>query len=249
MDKELKIIKLSYEQLNIIKIELDIQLLTTKQLCNKFNVSASLISKIKRMSNFEVVRGPVRNIIKLNILQKKFLAKGINHIIKNNNYAIDCKDITVSTNNLLRTNYPVYFIRSFMKNELNYSYKRIKSRPNQIDMKRLRSIRFLNAVKYNQTITSNTLIFNIDESSLNRHIKHRYGWNIKGVQYEAKNTPFTGSASLWMAIWSNGAWILLITNETINSNKFVMFLDFLNSWLESNEKFGYNDMLVVMDNC
>ena len=149
--------KLSHEQLNIIKMELDSQLLTTKQLCNKFNVSASLISKIKRMNNFEVVRGPVRNIIKLNILQKKILAKEINHIIKNNNYAIDCKDITVSTNNLLGTNYPVYFIRSFMKNELNYSYKRVKSRPNQIDMKRLRSIRFLYAVKFNQTITSKNI--------------------------------------------------------------------------------------------
>ena len=166
--------KLSHEQLNIIKMGLDSQLLTTKQLCNKFNVSTSLINIIKRMSNFEVERGPVRIIIKLNILQKKILAKGINHIIKNNNYAIDCKDITVSTNNLLCTNYPVYFIRSFMKNELNYSYKRVKSRPNQIDMKRLRSISFLYAIKFNQTITSNTLIINIDESSLNRHIKHRY---------------------------------------------------------------------------
>ena len=28
-----------------------------------------------------------------------------------------------------------------------------------------------------------------------------------------------------------------------------MFLNFLNSWLESNEKFGYNEVLVVMDNC
>ena len=48
-------------------------------------------------------------------------------------------------------------------------------------MKKIKSIGFLDAVKLKQTITSNTLVENIDESSLYRHIKNNYVWSVKGV--------------------------------------------------------------------
>ena len=51
-----------------------------------------------------------------------------------------------------------------------------------------------------------------------------------------------------MATWSNGNWILLITNETINSNKFVLFLNYLFKSLEVNHNFGYEEVLLAMDN-
>ena len=241
--------KLSSEQINLIRMKIEDQELTTKQLWCKFNVSASLISKIKRMKDFEIVRRPVRKIIKLNLKQKKILWKWINDIMKSNSYAIDWKDITVLVNNLIDTNYPIYFVRGFMKNELNYSFKRIKSRLNNIDMKKIKSIISLYLIKLNQSITSNTLVINVDESSLNRHIKYNYSWSMKGIPWEVKNSPFVGSASLCLAICSNGTWILLITNETINTNKFVLFLSNLNSWLKSNRNFGYEEVLLIMDNC
>ena len=115
-------------------------------------------------------------------------------------------------------------------------------------MKWIKSIRSLYVVKLRQTIASNTLIVNIDESSLNRHIKNNYGWSVKGVPWELKNSSFLGNASLCRAICSNGAWISLITNETIDSNKFILFLDHLNSWLKSENNFGYADVLFIMDN-
>ena len=56
------------------------------------------------MDESEIMRGPIREIIKLNLLQKKTLSKGINSIIENNDYAIDCKDITICINDMLNTN-------------------------------------------------------------------------------------------------------------------------------------------------
>ena len=115
-------------KLNIFGKNIDGGDYTTKQLCIKFNVSASLICKIKRMDEFEIMRRLIREIIKLNLLQKKTLSKRINSIIENNDYTIDCNHITVCINDILITNYSIYFVRDFIKKELNYSYKRIKLR-------------------------------------------------------------------------------------------------------------------------
>ena len=133
------------------------------------------------MDESVIKRGPIREIIRLNLIQKKTLSKEINIIIENNDYVIDYKDITICVNDMSNTNYPTYFIRGFIKKELNYSYKRIKSRPNNVDMKKIKSIRFLYAAKLRQTFTSNALVENINESSLNRHINNNYGWSVKGV--------------------------------------------------------------------
>ena len=192
--------KLNHDKIKHIRKYIDGGDLTTKQLSIKFNLSASLISKIKRMDESEIMRGPIREIIKLNLLQKKTLSKGINCIFENNDYAIDCNDITICINDMLNTNYPIYLIWGFIKKELNYSYKRIKLRSSNADMKRIKSIRSLYSVKLRQTITSNTLIVNIDESSLNRHIKNNYEFSIKGVLWELKNFSFLGNASLCMTI-------------------------------------------------
>ena len=75
------------------------------------------------MDESEIMREPIREIIRLNLIQKKTLSKEINNIIENNDYAIDYKDITICINDMSNTNYPIYFIRGFIKKELNNSYK------------------------------------------------------------------------------------------------------------------------------
>ena len=135
-----------------------------------------------------------------------------------------------------------------MKQKLNYSYKRIKTRENNINLDRIKSIRSLYATKLKKTITSSTPIINIDESSLNRHIKYNYGWSLKGVTWKTKKWSFSNSDRLWLAIYSNVAWISLISNETINSFNFMLFLDHLHSCLKSFNNFGYYEVLLIFDN-
>ena len=69
------------------------------------------------MDEYEIMRGPIREIIKLNLLPKKTLSKGINSIIENNDYSIDCKDIAICIDDMLNINYPIFFIRGFIKKE------------------------------------------------------------------------------------------------------------------------------------
>ena len=118
---------------------------------------------------------------------------------------------------------------------MKLSYKKVKSRPNSVNWKKIKTARELFAVEFIKVIKHNTLMINIDETSFNRHMKINYSWGVKGYPVEAKNSPFSGSVSAWMATLSNGSFIAMLTNETINSHKFRLFLRQLHRWLKNNE--------------
>ena len=135
-----------------------------------------------------------------------------------------------------------------MKSQAKLNFKRVKSRPWNIDIEKISWIRGLFAVKFSKQITKETLLINIDESSIDRSTKEKYSWGFKGTPIETKNVWFRGSVSMVMAICSNGSWINFVINETINSENFVWFLKIMNSWLESNNLFGYSRALIILDN-
>ena len=97
-------------------------------------------------------------------------------------------------------------------------------------------------------VLSDTLIINIDETSINRHIKWNYSWSLKAQAKECTNSPFSGSMSIVMSIYSNGAWISNLTNQTIDGQKFTIFLNNLDMWIQSNKLFGFNDVVIILDN-
>ena len=107
---------------------------------------------------------------------------------------------------------------------MKLSYKRVKSRPNGVDIDRINTIRSLFSVKLAKFINSQALLINIDESSINRNVKSHYSWGFKGIPIETNNSAITDSVSTIMGICSNGSWINLIVNDTIDSTKFVWFI-------------------------
>ena len=72
---------------------------------------------------------------------------------------------------VLEEKYPIYFMRKFMKIQMNLSCKRIKPRPNNVDLVKLDLIRLLFAVKLAKSLNEETLIINLDRSSINQNIK------------------------------------------------------------------------------
>ena len=108
--------KLSYEQIWYVRQEANKSEWTTKQLSNKFSLSVSQINKIKRMNDEDIIRGRSKSIIKLNASQTNLLRKTINDFIVNTDYAFIAEDVASFVNQTLNKNYPIYFIRSFMRN-------------------------------------------------------------------------------------------------------------------------------------
>ena len=240
--------KLTHDQLKFLKNIINQSNLTTSQISKEYKVSPSQINKIKQMKDLKIAIGPHKRFVKLKKHDKKILANEIIKFNEINKYPYYASDITAYVNNQLRWDYTVQFVRSFMKNELNFTYKRIKSRPNNVNLDRLYWIRTLFSINFSQIMNLSTLLINIDETSIGRHTKVNYSWGLKGYPIEAKNIFITGSVSSWMAILSNGAWISMVTDSMFDSNRFALFLQHLFKWIEDNKNFGFSEVMVIMDN-
>ena len=88
-----------------------------------------------------------------------------------NSFAFNAEYVANFVNNSLNKDYPTYFIRDFMKTHANFSFKQVKPRPSSMDLEKLKFVRLLFKVEFLKQVTSDTLIINIDESSISRHIK------------------------------------------------------------------------------
>ena len=69
-----------------------------------------------------------------------------------------------------------------MKIELNLTYKRVKPRPNNVDFNKINASRKLFVIKFSKLIKIYSLVINIDEVSINRHIKSNYSWSKREKQ-------------------------------------------------------------------
>ena len=154
--------------------------------------------------------------------------------VVNATHAFNSYEISYHVNSKLQENYKPWLIKTIMKKKLNLSYKKIKPRPNSINFDKVIACRQLFSIKFSQLISSSSLVINIDETSINRHITTNYSWSFKGKKYEAKNSPFIGSINWIMTILSNGSWFSLLMKHTSNSDNFENFWKRLNSWLIKN---------------
>ena len=156
------------------------------------------------------------------------LTEWLKSYINSNTFTFTAREATLFVNSKLNTEYSVTNIRNFMKDRMNMSYKRVKSRPSNINIKKIDKIRSLFAVKLSKEITFNSLLININESSINRFVKSNYSWGYKGKPVEWRNASFTESISWVLAICSNGSWLWFLSNQTIDGKNFCLV--YKDSW-------------------
>ena len=83
-------------------------------------------------------------------------------------------------------------IKNFIKENLNYNYKKGSSRvlkcntPSLIELQAIFSCRMLRALKENE------ILINIDESSYNRSVKLDYNWLTRRISSSIINTRWVG---------------------------------------------------------
>ena len=51
-----------------------------------------------------------------------------------------------------------------------------------------------------------------------------------------------------MSICSNGAWMVYLTNKTIDNKNFTIFHSNLDNWINKNKLFGYSKVLIILEN-
>ena len=114
-------------------------------------------------------------------------------------------------------NYPKSILYKIMKSECSLSFKRICSRPKRYKSAILLPSRSLFWTKFLYDLTQETQIINIDETIFNRNWKTNYSWGLRGDSKEWQNEIIVNSINMIFALCSNGWWMSLTTNESINS--------------------------------
>ena len=138
------------------------------QLSKSFKLSPNTIHKIKRLTKSEALKLPRREIKFVSTANRIKLTRNICKFYESTNTPFTVLDIQNRLKANSNLNVSKDFVRKLMKNNCKLSYTRCKSRPNTIDLNKVKVSRCLFAIKFSQVIDSSTLIINVDESSINR---------------------------------------------------------------------------------
>ena len=240
--------KLTDQQTKHIIFKINESNKSIKQISNECQLSRSAVYRIKRLYHFQNDKNKKRKWMKVFGKDKIILIDEIKDFISNIDSLFNWNHVTNHINLKLNKSYQSSWIRWIMKNDLNLTYKRVKPRPNNVDFGKIKACRQLFAIEFSKLVEKSSLVINIDETSINRHIKSNYSWSKKGRTNEAKNSSFIGSINVVMAIWSNGNWFSLLMNNTSDSDNFSMFIKQLNRWLVANNYFDHRHIIITMDN-
>ena len=135
------------------------------------------------------------------------------------------------------------------QNGLNSYFKKCATRPNNMNLNRIKTLRSMYWIQFSELLQNSTLAINIDEWVISRSTKNNYSWSIKGENKEIINSLFIGNISIILIILSNSWWYLLATDSKIDSAIFCKFIKKLECLIFNNKMFGYNDVLWIMESC
>ena len=139
-------------------------------------------------------------------------------------------------------------IKYFLKNQINYSYKKGSSTTLRGGSKIIKYQQSIFSSRVLADILNSKLIINIDECVFNRDLKKQYSWLPKGITSPIINTIATGRCWMITAIWSNGEFLSLIVNNTGNSSKFCDFLWIIKYAMGFTKMSLNRSCLLILDN-
>ena len=241
--------KLNRDQIQFLKDQIEHSKLAMTEISSRFFVSPSNLWRIKKLNSIQILQGPARSPLRLYCEEYQEVKRGIKFYNKNWEFPYTVKDVKEYIDDTNEADYPSRIIRNVMINDLNLSFKQCKSRPMTFNVSKIKAARKLFWAHFVGKLGPSTLIINVDESTFSRTSKINYSWSKKGRCVELKNTPFSGSVSMILAIFSNGCWMCLLTPQSINSNIFIYFVNKLKGWLEESNQFGYTNVTLILDNC
>ena len=241
--------KLSKNQIIFIKNLIDSKHISQKDISWPYSISPSWLRNIKKMNYSSLNNVPLRNYKKLTTTQQVIIIDEIKKYYWEFETEFTSLDIQKHLLEKWEIVCSLRMIRRIMKNDLNLTFKKSLTRPNNVDFNRVKALRSMFWVDFADLLKGKSLIINIDEWTISRSTKSNYSWSIKGGNKEAKNSPFIGSLSIILAILSNGNWFLLATDNTINSNILCHFIKKMEYWVFKNNIFGYEKALWILDNC
>ena len=222
---------------------------SVERLMFKYNVSKSTIYKIKNtMQNKKFKESSITNIyedvfgLNIDAMNETFKAiippkppltiQGIRLKLKSDT------NLNVSTNN----------ISKYLRNWWRYSFKKGSSTSIAGSSSMILEMQTIFSWRIVKEILNKKYIVNIDESSFNKDLKMEYSWLPKGVTSSIINQFYCGSTSMLTAFWSDGEYIWVILNDTVNSTRFSDFLWIVRYFLDLMDLNTPDKTIILLDN-
>ena len=182
------------------------------------------------------------------ILKWDAVKSSVASFIENTKYPVYWKDIARHLDVEYKMEIGTKYIHKFLKNSLNLSFKRGWSRMINYDFVKIKLQKGIFAWRLCKMIPKANLIINIDEASVSKNSKTHYAWLAKGQSGLIKNERIQGSLSFISAVATNGCAFNYVTKGTVNSSKFIKFLDHLKTHVIQWMKTNTNKALLMLDN-
>ena len=142
-----------------------------------YRVSPSTLGKIKN-SSFEIIQRLLRrNIVKINDKVKAEAKDKVEKYYVDQEFSFTVRDVQnyLTKHKKLNISYKeTNIIIIIIKNDWNFAFKRVQSRPNITDMNKVRLKIKLFSINISNELNVETLVINWDEWSINRNTKDNY---------------------------------------------------------------------------
>ena len=158
-----------------------------------------------------------RHINKMSQTEIKAIVSSINAYLITNSLPWFVKDFQRLIEERHSKTYSKRKIRKIMIEDARPSYKKISSRPLSYSSSIIQNVRILFSVNFAIALKPNTLILNIDKSTIGRDCRIYHSWTHVGISKEWQNTFVSGSLKIILTISSNGWWYSLFTQSNINA--------------------------------
>ena len=139
-------------------------------------------------------------------------------------------------------------LRTYMKNNLRYSYIKGSSRPLKILSPDHIIRRGLFSIKVLGILLGDKIAANYDECNFNRDLMRKFSWLPKGKGGEILNTTILNKTNLSLAVFPNGSWIWFLKDGNITSYDFSIFIWLLSKIMKGRTQRKEARVNFIIDN-
>ena len=235
---------------NLIVLDMKQNNLSIAQASKKYFLSSTTLRFIiNEVEDYKTFANSVIERRKYRKIEQHHVQNEIKMQVQLSKEGISAKKIQQVIKKKLNVKISLCSIRRYLREGLSLSYKKGWKRRMDIDQTRLKHLRVLYTIRLTKMINQDTLLINIDETSLSNEVLSNYSWLKKGENWELFNEKFWGSLSLILAITSNGDYIGATVLKSLDSNIFVSFLMMTIDWILLKPDYRGRKIVFILDNC
>ena len=135
-----------------------------------------------------------------------------------------------------------------MKTRLGLSYKKGNWRPINLDRQKHEALQQLFVVMLAQQLPHIKLLWNLDESSINRDTCDHYSWLKRGESWSLNNIVIKKSINTISLIASNGLLINMLKSQTTDAKHLVKFIRYTTEYIKDHYNIEPDQIGIVLDN-